>query len=180
MIPANTLLCSPSFSYLVNYEIQSSLYDWFDKITNDRDELKVPTVCVCCVSTMVTTATRISGVVETFFGGFLILFCIPFNKKFDEGKLGLHEIFVHTPKNILRMAVIPFEFIHGLIFSLCEPKFFILIELHQLKVNLIHAKEGTIGTKPHKVDMRETEGTSYGNLIKWQGERRVKRAKTNV
>ncbi|HRD55774.1 MAG TPA: hypothetical protein PLC42_05185 [Parachlamydiaceae bacterium] len=170
MLPSTTHLCSSSFSYLVNYEIQSALYDWFDKVTDERKELKVSAVGVHCFSTIITTATRISGIVETFFGGFLILFCVPFNKKFDEAKIGLHEIFVHTPKNILRTLVIPFGFFGGLIFNLCEPKYFTKITSNEMKANVIHARKGTIGTSAHRDDLCEADGISKGAFLKWQSK----------
>jgi len=171
-------LISSSTSYLVNYEIQFKMYDWLDKKTEETQWLKLPGIGMCCASTLVTTVTRVSGIAEVFFKGLGILATSPFtNNRINNAKLGLSEIFVHTPKNVLRSACIPVEFIYGVIFNLCEPKFFTIETSNWMKVNVIHARAGTVGSYNYKQDMIEVAGISYERFLNYQKTARDLRKK---
>ncbi|HRD55587.1 MAG TPA: hypothetical protein PLC42_04230 [Parachlamydiaceae bacterium] len=169
MLASYSNLCSPSFSYLINYEIQSRMYNWFDKITDERQWLRLPGICIWTASNIGTIITRIAGVVETFFNGTSVLLSAPFTDNcLSNATLGLRQIFVHTPKNFLRTIFIPVEFIFGAAFNFAAPKYFTILMSECMKVNLNHAKAGTIESKEHYIDLFRASGTSYSRLIKHQ------------
>lgn len=162
-------LCSPSFCYLINYEIQSKMYDWFDDVTEERMQLKLPGFGMLCVSNIITTITRVTAIAETFFDGSCILLSAPFtDNRLVNIKNGLHEILVHSPKNVLRTIFIPVEFTVGAVFNFAEPKYFTIWMSECMKVNLKHARAFTINTESHNSDLAYTSGISYGRLLKYQ------------
>jgi hypothetical protein len=156
-------------SYLIHSEIQSSMFNLFNEKTEKTQWLRIPTTGLWSASCLVKLAVRIFSIVEVFFKGLGILFSAPFaNQRLTNTKIGLNEIFVHTPKNILNTVFLPIEFIGGLIDILSEPKFFIISMTECLKLNLIHKKADTFGSVEHKEDIYEASGKSYERCLNYQ------------
>lgn len=162
-------LCSPTFSYHVNYEIQSRMYEWFDKLTDNRKDLKLSGFGVLYVSNIITLSTRVSAIGETFLCGIGLLFLALYENKHQNNlKLGAHEIFVHTPKNVLRLAFTPVEFIFGMISHFAEPKFLVMEVNECMKINLKHSLNETLNSKEHVDDLRFVQSDIKPKFMKYQ------------
>jgi hypothetical protein len=169
-------LTSPSFSYAFNYEKQSSCFSWLDEKTEKPAWVMLPATCALVVSNAVTLTTRIMGVAESFFYGSAVLLTAPFSeRKTENAKLGLHEIFVHTSKNILRVVFLPVEICVEGIVILIEPKLYIILMSESMKINSEHARNMTLGTKEHYQDLREVEGISNEKLLEYQWNKKINR-----
>jgi hypothetical protein len=162
---------SHSLSYAINCGIQSPMFKWLDEKTEETEWVRFPAACAFIASNIITTATRITGVAESLLFGSVILLHSPFSqKKMENAKLGLHEISVHTPKNILRVAFVTIEVcVDGIFGVLMNPKFYIMHASECMKVNLEHSKKGTIGSLEHSRDSSEASGNAYNRLLRRQG-----------
>jgi|GEM_PF-4130965 len=118
---------------------------------------------------MLTAVTRILSIAEVFFKGLTLVFTAPIAlNPLRNFKFGLHEIFVHTPKNILRTITTPLEFIGGVFSILIEPKLFV-IEMHEcMKINVIHAQRNSIGSNEHYNDLAFVDGIANQKFIDYQ------------
>jgi hypothetical protein len=168
-------LCSTANSYWVNYEIQSCLYNWLDDNTEEPTHLKSLGFAVWCVSSLVTTITRIAGIAEVFFVGLGILLTAPLTAKpIENAKIGLNEIFVHTPKNVLRTVSTIAEFLFGALYlffgyeSCFDAKGFTMNMVEYMKFNLKHARNGTIHSDEHKNDLRCVDGIAGRRFKQYQ------------
>jgi hypothetical protein len=112
------------------------MFKWFDEKTEKTKWIRFPATCAFLASTAVTTVTRIMGVAESFLFGSAILLNSPFSeKKIENAKLGLHEISVQTPKNILRVVFVIVEVcIDGIFGVLMNPKSYIISTLYNFDV----------------------------------------------
>jgi hypothetical protein len=154
-------LSSPCYSYLANYKIQHALYKWWDNYTPpENDCVRIPGLCVWTASSLVTLVTRVAGVAEVFLIGAGTIFINP--------KTGLKEVFIETPKNMLRVIHIPFMFFGGTILTLADPKYFTIFTLESAKANLEHARNKTIGTKKHAIDVGCTDGMAKRKFMEYQ------------
>jgi hypothetical protein len=169
MIEQWSALCSPSYSYLVNYQIQSDMYNCWDKNTEKAQWLRVSGIGVWTASNVITVVTRIAGIAEVFIKGSSALLSTPFKEnKINNVKVGLNEICVHMPKNILRTIFVPVEFIGGTIFILAGPKTFTMEMVECMKVNLSHAKNGTLHSVEHKKDLGFVDGIVKPKFMAYQ------------
>jgi hypothetical protein len=174
MFSSDIKLTSSSYSYAINYKIQSPMFNWFDEKTEKTKWIRFPATCAFIASTAITTVTRIMAVAESLFFGSAILLSSPFSKKkMENAKLGLHEISVHTPKNILRVGFITVEiFVDGIYGVLKNPKYYIISMSESMKVNLDYAKKGTIASIEHGKNLYNADEIAYIRLLKYQGVRK--------
>lgn len=170
MLPSTSSLCSPTSSYLINYEIQFKFFKWVDQKTEKTKWIRFPVACAFGVSNLVTLITRIMSVIETFFIGSKLLLSSPFSEnKMEKAKLGLNKISIQTPKNILRLFFILIEaYVNGIFGVLMNPKFYIISHTETMKVNLIHARKGTIQSIEHDEDLYEADGIANQRLLSYQ------------
>jgi hypothetical protein len=146
------------------------MYNWLDENTEETQWLKLPALGMWCVSNTLTTVTRTVGIVEVFFKGLGILATSPFtNNRIDNAKIGLCEIFVHAPKNVLRTIFVPMDFLCGTIPVCVEPKHAIMIVAECMKINLLHAQNGTLKSTEHKKDLGYLQGVVKPKFMKYQG-----------
>ncbi|MGZ3633291.1 MAG: hypothetical protein ACXU9U_02695 [Parachlamydiaceae bacterium] len=169
MLEQRPFLCSSSYSYLLNYTIQSNMYDCADKNTEETKDLKLFGMSVWCASNALTLVARVAAIPEVFLLGAGIFLTAPFTANpIKNGKIGLHEIFVHTPKNILRVACVPIEFFIGTILNYTDPKLLIIEMSKCMRVNLLHAKNGTLHSNKHLADLRGISGDVKVKYMAWQ------------
>lgn len=154
-------LCSPSYSYLANYRIQHDLYEWWDNYTPpENDCVRIPGICIWTASSLVTLVTRVTGVAEVFLLGAGTILIHP--------KAGLKDVFIETPKNVLRVINTPIMFFTGAISTLIDPKFFTMYILECAKANLKHSRNKTIGSEQHKKDLDYVHTVVKRNFLEYQ------------
>lgn len=182
MLEHFTSFCSPSYSYLINYKIQSKMYNLLDENTEETEYLTSSGLGVWCASISVSTIAKVVGIAEVFIKGSGLFLSSPFtDNRIHNAKLGLNEVFVHTPKNILRTACIPVEFFLGTILILIEPKSFTMEMAECMRVNLLHAENGTIHSDKHQRNLMSVSGVVKPKFMKWQGRMYERlRAKNNI
>ena len=182
MLDHCSFFCSPSYSYLVNYQIQSQIYNLLDEYTEETEYLTSSGMGVWCVSNVITTIARVVGVAEVFIKGTGVFLSAPYtNNCIHNAKLGLNEIFVHTTKNILRTTCIPIDFFLGSIFIFIEPKSFTKEMAECMRVNLLHAERGTLHSDMHQNDLMSVSGVVKPDFMAYQGRRFERlRAKKNI
>lgn len=164
-----SILCSPSCSYLINYQIQSNLYNWLDEKTEETQLWRLPAVGIWSASTAITSITRVMGIAEVFFKGAGILLSSPLSRTpCNNAKIGVKEIFDHAPKNCLRVAFIPVEFFVGTIENLIEPKGFAMKMAQRMKINLAHAKAGTLKGAEHERELGFMEANAKPKFMDYQ------------
>jgi hypothetical protein len=167
MFASYSYLCSQSTSYLINYEIQSHVFNALNE--KKIKWLRIPCLSAWCALSIISTVTRTAGVAEVFFKGLAILFTAPLAKEpISSAKKGLNEVFSHTGKNILRAAFTPFGFIGGALTLIAEPKKFILEMNECMKINVIHAKKNTIGSIEHYKDLATVDGIAKEKFLDYQ------------
>ena len=110
------------------------------------------------------------GVAESFLHGFTVLLTSPFSeKKIENAKLGLQKIFSDTPKNILRVTFIFLEIlVDGIGGALTCPKAYIINMSESMKVDLDHARNGTIQSDQYKKDSSKASGIAYKRFLDYQ------------
>ena len=168
--------CSPSASYLLNCHMQSGIYNWLDKQADERnyteqsEHLIRPLVfSVCLGANVVTVATRVTSIVETFLRGSSTLLSTPFiSDRILHAQRGMKEIFVNTPLDILRLMYFPIDFIDDLVGICIDPKHFTMLKIECLKTNLLHAQQGTLHSERHKKDLRCAGGIVKPKFMNYQ------------
>lgn len=168
--------CSPSSSYLLNCHIQSSIYNWLDKQADERNYteqsqrfIRPLMVSLWMGANVVTVATRVTSIAETFLKGSFILLSTPFiEDKVLNVQRGIKEIFVNAPLDVFRLMYFPVEFIDDLIGLLLEPKLFTMLKIECLKGNLLHAIQGTLHSERHKQDLRCAGGVVKPKFMNYQ------------
>ena len=169
MLECFSFFSSQSYSYLFNCHVQNKMYNWLDTNTEETQCLMLPGIGMWTASSLITLATRVAGVAEVFLKGSGYLLASPFtNNKALNAKIGLNEIFVHTPKNILRIACSPLDFLGGTIDIFIGPKSFTMRRVEYTRVNLLHTRAGTLHSKEHNDDLSEVEGIVKPKFMDYQ------------
>lgn len=151
MISSSPLMSSNTYSYSVNCQIQSSIYDWFGKKTADIELIRLSALGIYGASSLVTLISRICGAIEIPFAGIKNIFISPV-AGIESLKIGLTDIFVEIPKQVLRIVCFPIEFtLDGIIF-LCDPRYFTIEMNEHMKVLQIHTKTNTVGSEKFSCD----------------------------
>lgn len=154
MIQNSTIFCSQCSSYNFNYTYQEKLYSWLDKRTPaEKGWIRGLCICVWTASSGLTLATRIASVFEVFLVGTRFLMYSAIKKDMSLTKTAVHEIFVHTPKNILRLVYTPIMFVLSSISIFVEPKYFTMHFLANTRISLKHIRDKTLGSESHKKDL---------------------------
>jgi len=147
------------------------MYNWLDENTEETQWLKLPALGMWCASNTLTTVTGTAGIAEVFFKGLGILATSPFtNNRIDNAKIGLCEIFVHAPKNVLRTIFVPIDFLCGIIPVCVEPKHAIMKVAECMRINLLHAKKGTLKSPKHENDLDCLQSIVKPKFMKYQGK----------
>lgn len=169
MFASYSYLCSQSSSYSINYEIQSRAFNLLDEKLGKIIVIRLPYLAAWSALSMVTATTRTIGIAEVLFKGLGILLTAPLaDNPLCNAKLGLHEIFVHTPKNVLRAFLTPFGFMGGAFCILTNPEFFIIAMHECMKINVTHAKKHSIGSVEHYDDLASVDGIAYERFLRYQ------------
>jgi len=156
------------------------MYNWLDENTEETEYLSSSGICVWFASNTITTIARVAGIGEVFLKGSGLLLSAPFtDNRIHNATFGLHEVFVHTPKNILRTTLIPIEFILGTLFIAFEPKHFTMEMSECMRINLHYAKAGTIHSAEHKKELSYMQGRIKPKFMEYQ-ERRWERLESKV
>lgn len=154
MISSSSLMSSNTYSYSFNCQVQVSIYAWFDKRTDNIEWIRASSLGIYGASGLVTLVTRICGAVEIPFTGIKNLIISP-GAGIESLKIGLTNIFIETPKQVLRIVWFPIEFSIESIRVLCSPRYFIISMLEHMKVLQIHSKTNTIYSEKYEVDRYE-------------------------
>ena len=168
--------CSPSASYLLNCHMQSGIYNWLDKQADERqyteqsEHLIRPLVISICVgANVVTIATRVTSIVETFLRGSSTLLSTPFiSDRVFHAQKGMKEIFVNTPLDVLRLIYFPVDLMDDLVGIFIEPKFFTMLKTEYFKRNLLHAQQGSLHSDEHKNMLQCVEGVVKPKFMNYQ------------
>jgi hypothetical protein len=167
---------SHSYSYGINYIVQAGLYNSLDKKTDDMEPGRLPVFIIWSASSAITGVARISGVVETFFKGGVMLVISPFaDSPYEKAKEGADELFCHTSKNVVRLIELPFEYIAGSVYSMIIPKEFIMNLAESTKITLRYAKLKKLGSKEHLVDLSYIRETVNPKFFDYQDRMMEKR-----
>lgn len=139
MISTHSFMCSNTYSYYLNCQIQTSLYDWFDEKTNNGEWICVLSPCVYATSASATLITRICGIVE-----FLLLEESIFDYSFYENKSDVDHSIHELPKQILKTVIFPIEFVIEGMTSIFASKYLsrtirrsMTTNLHRVKAQLM-------------------------------------------
>jgi hypothetical protein len=149
------------------------MYGWVDKNTEETENLGLLGMGVWCASNALSLAGRVAAIPEVFLLGAGTFLIAPFTSNpIENAKVGLREVFVHIPKNILSVACLPIEFFIGTILNCTDPKFLIIDMSKGMKVHLLHAKNGTLHSEKYSSDISVASGEVKVKHMEWQRKMR--------
>ncbi len=160
----------------MNYKFQFYLYNNVDEKTEFVQCLRLPIFLVHNISSVATFMARTAAIAETFFNGCgMLLMSSVSNEPRINAKKGMEEAFSHTAKNILRLAVLPLQYLAESFILCAEPKAFVIEKVVYLRVDLKHAMAKTLGSEEHDKDQNNLHVISYNTFRSYQ-KRTIERA----
>lgn len=142
-----------SHSDKLNYRVQAYIYNKLDKAIERTKSLRLPAFLALSTSTLANLILRISSATEMTIHGISHLFMAPFSEDRKSHLNSARVLLVQGPYKALEVVLLPLEVIMDSTFLVFVPKNFIYQRIEKSKVNLIHSKEGTIGSLEYKNDL---------------------------
>jgi hypothetical protein len=156
--------------------MQSAIYNWLDQQADQRQYteqsehvIRRLVMITCMGANVITLATRVMSIAETFFKGLSTVLSIPFiSDKVFHAQRGMKEIFMNTPLDILRLLYLPIDLLDDLAGIFIDPKYFTMLKIECLKINLPHAKQGTLHSERHKANLQYIGGVVKPKFMNYQ------------
>lgn len=159
MISALSHISSPTKSFIVNSNIQGSLYKWLDAEMDSIKWVRISTFGLYGVSSIVTLATRVASVAEVLLKGVIHITSSSFYGE-ETFNSGIKNVFIQFPKEILKTVCFPLEFLLDCAIIASDPKYFVIFVSEFSAVFKKHAKSGSLESEEFHKDIRR----AYANI----------------
>lgn len=136
------MIIDPAFSNTFNYHINQRIFDYVDRITENKSCPRLEAYSSCFISNITTLIMRVMSVAEIIIHGSGLLIISPFldNKaeKVQEGITYLKQV----PCEIASTPLLCIEFLGDCVAAIIDPKYFILYKSECTKAIPRHIGEG--------------------------------------
>ncbi len=162
---SGTSFCSASFSYKINYKIESSIYNHLEKQLFNGKSIRLLTFLGFTAASITNLITRTTAIFEVTIHSLGMILTTPFAKKpmthFKVGCSLLKEI----PYNILRDLFLVIELPYNAIWTMSTLDGFIVNNAEHMTTNLKHSEAGTIGSEQHSIDLDIATGRAHHKFV---------------